>query len=169
MPVRYWTIDPTNTTAEWYTPRYIFDALGCRFDLDPASPGADVVAWVPADRFYTREGLQREWTRYVWMNPPYGRKILPQWVKKFIKHRNGILLVPEHTSTRWWQRRSNHADLILCVYKKISFVTPTGKTKDAQAIGSTLVAIGEKGIAALENAGNLGRLLKPIPEAKVAA
>jgi hypothetical protein len=38
MPIRYWTIDPTDTTAEWYTPPYIFDALGCRFDLDPASP-----------------------------------------------------------------------------------------------------------------------------------
>jgi hypothetical protein len=81
----------------------------------------------------------------------------------------GFFLVPERTPTRWWQRLSNHADLILCVNKKISFVTATGKTKGAQAIGSTLVAIAKKGVAALENASHLGRLLKPIPDARVAA
>jgi len=144
LVVRYLTIDPTDTTAEWYTPPYIFDALACWFDLDPASPGGNVVPWVPADRRYTCEGLQREWSGYVWLNPPYGRKILTQWVQKFINHGNGILLVPERTSTRWWQLLSNHADLILCVNKKIPFVTPTGKTKGAHAIGSTLVAIGKK-------------------------
>ena len=35
----YESINPATTSQEWYTPPYIFDALGCRFDLDPASPG----------------------------------------------------------------------------------------------------------------------------------
>jgi len=28
-----------NSTCEWFTPAYVFAALGCDFDLDPASPG----------------------------------------------------------------------------------------------------------------------------------
>jgi hypothetical protein len=29
-------------TDEWYTPPYIFEALGCTFDVDVASPGQHV-------------------------------------------------------------------------------------------------------------------------------
>jgi hypothetical protein len=28
-------------SSDWFTPRYIFDALGLEFDLDPAHPGRD--------------------------------------------------------------------------------------------------------------------------------
>lgn len=31
----YFRSDTETPTADWYTPPYIFDALGCRFDLDP--------------------------------------------------------------------------------------------------------------------------------------
>ena len=46
---------------EWYTPAYVFDALGCRFDLDVAAPLMPTK--VPADRFYTKEddGLSSPW------------------------------------------------------------------------------------------------------------
>jgi hypothetical protein len=30
---------------EWYTPPDVFDALGCRFDLDVSSPGRDATPW----------------------------------------------------------------------------------------------------------------------------
>ena len=32
-----------NTSDEWYTPKYVFDALEEEFDLDVASPGKDIV------------------------------------------------------------------------------------------------------------------------------
>jgi hypothetical protein len=53
----------TTGSEEWYTPSIIFEALGCRFDLDVASPGADVVPWIPADRHFTvaDNGLERDW------------------------------------------------------------------------------------------------------------
>jgi hypothetical protein len=92
-------------------------------------------------------------------------------VEKFIAHGNGIILVPERTSTRWWQHLSASADLVLCVNKKIPFLPATGKRTGAHPIGSNLVAIGEQGVAALEraNRNGLGRLLKPmdhsLPEA----
>ena len=52
-------------TDEWYTPRYIFTALGCTFDVDVASPGQDVTPWIPAKAFITSNSLQRSsgWVR----------------------------------------------------------------------------------------------------------
>jgi len=29
-------------TDEWFTPPYVFDAFGCEFDMDVASPGQDL-------------------------------------------------------------------------------------------------------------------------------
>jgi isopentenyl diphosphate isomerase/L-lactate dehydrogenase-like FMN-dependent dehydrogenase len=51
------------------------------------------------------------------------------------------------------------------VNRKIAFLPATGRKGRAQALGSTLVAIGEQGVAALETAhrNGLGRLLKPLP------
>jgi hypothetical protein len=169
----YCGIDASSTTCEWYTPAYIFQALGCRFDLDPASPGAEIVPWVPVDRCYTRQddGLRQPWTGFCWLNPPYGRGILSRWVEKFIRHGNGILLAPERTSTRWWQTLASRADLTLFVNKKIAFIPATGKQGRAQAIGSTLVAIGEQGVAALEtaNRNGLGELFRRSPSQLEAA
>jgi hypothetical protein len=92
-------IDNDNTTFEWYTPKYIFDALNSRFDLDPASPGREIVPWIPVKKFYTVGGLERAWRGFVWLNPPFGRETLPLWTEKFTSHGNGIALVPERTST----------------------------------------------------------------------
>jgi DNA N-6-adenine-methyltransferase (Dam) len=154
------------TTVEWYTPSYIFDALGCVFDLDPASPGREVVPWIPAKRCYTREddGLSQPWRGSVWLNCPYGKHILPLWVERFVDHANGVMLVPERTSTRWWQHLTSYADLVLFVNKKIAFISPSRCRSSAQPIGSCLVATGDHGVAALENANRngLGRLVRPI-------
>ena len=39
----------------WMTPRYIFDALRCEFDMDAASPGRDIVPWIPAHEHITSD------------------------------------------------------------------------------------------------------------------
>ncbi len=52
-----------NESKEWYTPRYIFTALDISFNLDPCSPGAEIVPWVPAQFHYTPDdnGLEQRW------------------------------------------------------------------------------------------------------------
>jgi hypothetical protein len=157
----YWRIDNESTTAEWY--KYIFDALGCRFVLDPASPGREGVPWIPVDEVYTSGGLERNWHDFVWLNAPYGRDTLPAWIRKFIDHGNGIALVFDRTSTQWWQELAAQADAILFLNKKIAFVPATGEKAGASAIGSILVAIGEKGVEALKRASQrgLGILTRP--------
>jgi hypothetical protein len=163
----YHKADEQSTTSEWYTPKYIFDIMGCYFDLDPASPGKELVHWIPATHHYTCNGLEREWFDFVWLNPPFGRNVLPLWLEKFARHGSGIALVPERTSTAWWQDLVGRADLILCLNKKIPFMSSTGEQNSAFPIGSTLVAIGEQGVAGLLRAhrNGLGILLKPIPAA----
>src|SRR4051812_48699889 len=54
----YHKANEEEATCEWYIPKYIFDLLGCTFDLDPASPGKHIVPWIPADNHYTSSGLE---------------------------------------------------------------------------------------------------------------
>jgi hypothetical protein len=161
---KHLALQATSGSEEWYTPSAVFEALGCRFDLDVASPGADVVPWIPADHHFTAadNGLEREWFGFVWCNGPYGRGTLPQWLRKFREHANGIALVVDRTSTGWWQDLCGHADLILQVNKKIDFLRPIDEP-GTNALGSSLVAYGERGVQALMNAAaaGLGTLFKP--------
>jgi hypothetical protein len=87
---------------------------------------------------------------------------LTQWLEKFREHGNGIALVVDRTSTGWWQDLCGHADLILQVNKKIDFLHPTNES-GTNALGSSLVAYGERGVQALMNAAaaGLGTLFKP--------
>jgi hypothetical protein len=45
---------------EWYTPAWVFRALGVEFDLDPCSPGAPPSS-VPAKRHITKEWYLGNW------------------------------------------------------------------------------------------------------------
>jgi hypothetical protein len=159
----HYNIAGENSTCEWYTPRYVFDCLDCAFDLDPASPGMRIVPWIPAEHHFTRHGLEREWFGFVWLNPPYGREKLYKWTEKFAEHKNGICLVPERTSTMWWQYLAAEADLILCMRDRVKFSNAFGEPLGAFPIGTHLFAIGERGVHSLiaGHRNGLGVLMKP--------
>ena len=57
-----------NKTVDWYTPKWIFDALGEHFDLDPCQP-EDKIPWIPCDRHYSiiDNGLMQPWDGFVWL------------------------------------------------------------------------------------------------------
>jgi hypothetical protein len=108
--------------------------------------------------------LEQDWgDAYVFMNAPYERGKLPLWTEKFREHGNGICLVVDRTSTKWWQDLCGNADLILQVNKKIDFIRPGGDDIGTNALGSSLVAYGERGVQALLNAAaaGLGNLFVP--------
>ena len=44
-------------TDEWYTPPYVFDAMGCVFDMDVASPGSHITPWISAKEFITKDSF----------------------------------------------------------------------------------------------------------------
>lgn len=152
-------------TDEWYTPRHVFDALGCRFDMDVAAPVKRDFVSVPTSRFITSNSLSLDWYGFLWMNPPFGsRNGLVPWLDKFFAHGNGIALVPDRTSAPWWQLYAPRSDLALFVGRKLKFIGQDGLPGNSPAQGTTLLAAGEKASTALRNAARneLGSLFLPI-------
>lgn len=152
-----------NESKEWYTPRFIFDALDLEFDLDPCSPGAYIVPWIPAKRHltYLDDGLNAHWEGRVFMNPPYGMDT-PKWFQHLSMVGNGIGLVFARTDTRWFHEYAPKSDAICFIAGRIHFV-PADKAK-AYADGdyqpkagcgaaSMLVAFGEDNARALFRSG----------------
>lgn len=138
---------------DWYTPRYIFDALGCSFDLDVAAP-IEGPRYVPAAYWYHQDGLAQPWFGFVWMNPPYGHnrdKLL--WGSKFFEHGDGIALLPDRTSAPWWQHLAPHATAICFVNGKIKFERPDGSRGEQPGNGTCLFAAGSRGAEILQASG----------------
>ena len=133
--------------AEWYTPVcYIESArrvLGS-IDIDPASCDA-ANKTVQANRFYTAtdDGLKRQWTGNVWLNPPYAQ------VAKFVDKLCGsseivqaIVLVNNSTETEWFRKLIAHASAVVFHTKRMRFVTPERETSAAMQ-GQAFVYIGD--------------------------
>jgi len=148
---------------EWYTPRYVFDALGCRFDLDVAAP-FEGPPHVPCDGWLYDRGIERAWNGFVWCNPPFGgRNGLTPWLDKFFAHGNGIALTPDRTSAPWWQAAAARANAILFVNGKVKFERPDGSIGKQPGNGTTLFAVGHRGVQALNRAApKLGLLVQPV-------
>lgn len=99
------------TSDDYYTPAWVFERMGIRFDLDVCAPPGGI-PWIPADRFYTQEddGLASPWSGRVWMNPPYS-DVTPWW-DRFAEHGNGVGLVPT-AKAHWMSRVWNESDGIV--------------------------------------------------------
>jgi hypothetical protein len=152
--------DGAYDNVERYTPPEFFNAMGVRYDVDVASPGADRVPWIPAFRHITKreDGLKQPWGQdaFAWMNCPYGLAHgVMEWIDEFIDHRNGVALFADFTSSEWYQRMLAACDAALFVSPKIQFL-PRGPNR-RNALGSTAFAIGERGLQALHNAQENGR------------
>ncbi len=142
---------------EWYTPKYVFDALGARFDMDVASPHNRTHIATPALRWLWEDSLSQQWTGFVWMNPPFGgRNGIEPWLDKFFLHANGIALTPDRTSAPRWQTAARKADAILFVAGKIKFIGPDGQPGNSPAQGTTLMAVGDRALDALHMAQSRG-------------
>lgn len=147
---------------EWYTPRYIFDALGETFDLDVANAAVGG-ANVPCRASIGADSLAREWSGFIWMNAPFGgRNGLVPWLDKFFDHGNGIALTPDRTSAPWWQDANRRADAALFIAGKVRFERPDGSVGKSPSSGTTLFASGPRAVLALHRAqiAGLGTLMQ---------
>lgn len=154
--------ETSGQSDEWYTPKHVFDALGCHFDLDVAAPFAGPLH-VPCDGWLYDRSLERHWSGFVWMNSPFGgRNSLQPWLDKFFVHGNGVALTPDRTSAPWFQDAWSKADLALFT-PKLKFIRPDGTPGKSPSNGTCLFAVGRQGRVALQNAADagLGILAKP--------
>lgn len=151
---------------EWYTPKYIFDALDTKFNMDVAAPKDRSLIHVPAVDFIDCNSLSKEWRGYIWMNPPFGgRNGIRPWLNKFFAHYNGIALTPDRTSAPWWQEACNKAEGVFFIDGKVKFIKPDGTVGESPSTGTTLFGCGPFAMRALETARNrgLGIFLKHAP------
>lgn len=158
---------------EWYTPKYIFDALGITFDMDVAHPRDHTHTHVPARSFLYEDALSQEWRGTIWMNPPFGNgdKAKLKWMDRFFDHDDGIALTPDRTSAPWFQRSWRRADLCLFIGPKVKFVRPNGSLGEQPGTGTVLWAVNVNAVRALHNAAaaGLGFLAEPRPAERLAA
>ena len=148
---------------EWYTPAYVFNALGERFDLDVAAPRLGP-RHVPANDWHcdTTDGLTAPWNGFVWMNPPFGHQSAKRaWLGRFFDHGNGIALLPDRTSAPWWQEYAPRASAVLFIAPKVKFERPDGTIGEQPGTGTTLFAAGDRARSALMRAYSLGAVFTP--------
>lgn len=136
----------SGSSIEWWTPPWIFDALGIGFDLDPCAPMPPAAPWLPATERYCLpdDGLASPWFGRVWLNPPYGREA-GEWVTKLAEHGDGIALVFNRADAKWCQDAIERADAICLIRGRLSFIDGSGRERNGHnaANGSMLIAYGE--------------------------
>jgi hypothetical protein len=157
MPLFGTPIERTETD-ERYTPRWIFDALGVEFDLDPASP-VDGGSVVPARRVYTREddGLVQPWSGFVWVNPPFSNTT--PWADRFMANPDGGLFLGPFANAKWTQMMLRSCELVWLM-RDFAFNHPTHSGKRS----SMPLAMYGRGARATEA---LERAARAVPEAGV--
>lgn len=147
---------PEGEENQWFTPKYIFDAIGLEFDMDPCSPGEGLTN-VPAKKHLTivEDGLVTPWEGTVFVNPPYG-KHTPIWMKKLAQHNDGIALVFARTDVKWFQENIATSSALCFISSRVKFhkghIGP-GSQVGTPGAGSMLIAYGDKAAEALKNSG----------------
>lgn len=151
------------SSDEWYTPKWLIETLG-PFDLDPCSPS--VRPFDTATVHWTKEqdGLFMPWgkpeTCRVWLNPPYSKALLRQFVEKMAGHGNGIALLVNRTDNLLFQGVIfPTADSMLFMRHRVKFLRPDGSS-GSPFFGSCLVAWGKNNDEVLQHCGIEGKYVK---------
>jgi hypothetical protein len=114
------------------TPRRILDSLGA-FDLDPC--GNDPRPWDCAAVTFTEkdDGLAQDWFGRVWLNPPFDRRVIADWLAKMAAHGCGVALVHARTETQWFRLIREHASALLFLEGRVIFCKPDGSQQTTAA------------------------------------
>ena len=133
-------------TTEWQTPPEILSALG-PFDDDPAIAGAT-------------DGLTREWSGFIWLNPPYGPEV-GLWLARLVKHGRGLALVFARTETRWFREWVwDHATALLFLHGRPHFYKDGQRAKGNSGGPLVIAAYGNEASDRLVRAKLDGNLVR---------
>lgn len=132
-----------DSTDEWYTPIELINSLG-EFDLDPCAPINPL--WQTARTMYNKydDGLSKEWFGRIWLNPPYSRPLIEQFVRKMADHGNGIALLFNRCDSKMFQDVIfEKATAMKFLRKRIRFYRQDGTRGESPGCGSILIAFGQ--------------------------
>ena len=150
----------TRPTDEWYTPKEIISSLG-DFDLDPCAPITPL--WQTAKVMYNKndDGLNHDWAGRVFLNPPYSRPLIEQFVRKMAEHGNGIaLLFNRCDNVMFHDIIFPTATAMKFLRKRIRFYRPDGSQDASPRCGSVLIAWGEDNATAIRNCKLDGKYIR---------
>lgn len=122
----------SSARTTWGTPWLFFLRLHkkYKFDVDAAANRGNtkLPRWFGPKSKEHKDSLSVEWPAGLsyWLNPPYGRGLTYQWVKKAYEEsrREGttvVVLVPSRTCTKWWHQYAMKAHSIYFVESRIKF------------------------------------------------
>jgi hypothetical protein len=137
--------------VDWYTPKpwieRVCAAMG-GIDLDPAScESAQCV--IQATQVFTKEqdGLAQPWHGNVFLNPPYTRGVIDQFVTKLIaeraNYRQAIVLVDNRSDTDWFHRLCGIATAVAFPKGHIGFYSDNPHARAPGVWGSVFLYIGD--------------------------
>ena len=140
------------TSDDYYTPAYIFEKMDLSFDLDVASPPGGI-DYIPAAQFFSQvdDGLSKEWSGRVWMNPPFSNVKI--WIAKFIQHGNGVALITMSKS-KWFESVWNSDIAIVALPPSLKFFTPVG-SMETIFMPVVMIAIGDDNVKAISKLGRV--------------
>jgi phage N-6-adenine-methyltransferase len=137
---------------EWYTPEpYIKAATAVmgKIDIDPASTEiANNV--VKAEQIYTSadDGLTKNWSGKIWLNPPYASELISRFCNKLRVHfekgdvTEAVVLVNNATETAWFNKLINIASAVMFPSSRIRFWSPDGRVSQPLQ-GQAIVYLGK--------------------------
>ena len=149
-----------NSTDEWYTPIELINSLGS-FDLDPCAP--EVPLWRTATTMYDKnvDGLKQDWFGRVWLNPPYSRPLIEQFVNRMAEHNNGIALLFNRCDSKMFiDVILEKATAIKFLKGRIKFYKKDGTRGGSPGCGSILIAFGEDNAYTLEKNSLPGKFIE---------
>lgn len=124
-------------SQSWITPKFIIDDLG-PFDLDPCA--CDPQPWPCAAEQWTAHGLHKQWHGLIWLNPPFHRYEVGQWMQRMARHGNGIALVHARTEAEWFVPIWEKATAIGFLKDRLYFHYPDGTRADANSGAPAVLA-----------------------------
>ncbi len=162
----------------WFTPSMYTDmareVMG-DIDLDPFSSRA-ANEHVKAKRYFDikADAFKQQWFQdqgRVFMNPPYGRKIIDAAIDVFLANlanqsiAQGIVLVNNATETRWFHSLLRFSDVICFPDRRIAFETDDGKHVSGNTRGQVFLYFGHKTGRFEDIFGKIGAVLIPAKRA----
>lgn len=111
--------------VQWFTHPSLFEAMNITFDMDPAHPGPETVAYNNFTTIYTEadDGLVQPWSGSVWLSPPYPTE---PWVDKMVSHHSGILMLINRTAEPAYQTALKNCDSVLIMQYQMPFLRADG-------------------------------------------